>query len=170
MIKKNDMLKTFNGLLLLLLSRFSRVRLCATPQTAARQAQPSLGFSRQEHWSGLPFPSPGDLPDPGIEPGSKGLSRVFSNTTVQKYQFFSAQLSSQSSSHGKHACGLGGPRGAPGRGTRPRAPRTWQVVSTEASWLPCGVAAEGQARHSAASASPSVAGPMTPASVGQWRG
>ena len=45
-------------LLLLLLSRFSRVRLCATPKTAAHQAPPSLGFSRQEHWSGLPFPSP----------------------------------------------------------------------------------------------------------------
>ena len=45
-------------LLLLLLSRFSRVRLCATPQTAAHQAPPSLRFSRQEHWSGLPFPSP----------------------------------------------------------------------------------------------------------------
>ena len=47
-----------NMLLLLLLSRFSRVRLCATPQVAAYQAPPSLGFSRQEHWSGLPFPSP----------------------------------------------------------------------------------------------------------------
>ena len=45
-------------LLLLLLSRFSRVRLCATPETAAHQAPPSLGFSRQEYWSGLPFPSP----------------------------------------------------------------------------------------------------------------
>ena len=45
-------------LLLLLLSRFSRVRLCATPEMAAHQAPPSLGFSRQEHWSGLPFPSP----------------------------------------------------------------------------------------------------------------
>ena len=45
-------------LLLLLLSRFSRVRLCATLEMAARQAPPSLGFSRQEHWSGLPFPSP----------------------------------------------------------------------------------------------------------------
>ena len=45
-------------LLLLLLSLFSRVRFCATPQTAAHQAPPSLGFSRQEHWSGLPFPSP----------------------------------------------------------------------------------------------------------------
>ena len=42
---------------LLLLSRFSHVRLCATPETAAHQASPSPGFSRQEHWSGLPFPS-----------------------------------------------------------------------------------------------------------------
>ena len=45
-------------LLLLLLSCFSRVQLCATPEMAAHQAPPSLGFSRQEHWSGLPFPSP----------------------------------------------------------------------------------------------------------------
>ena len=44
--------------MLLLLSRFSRVRLCATPETAAHQAPLSLGFSRQEHWSGLPLPSP----------------------------------------------------------------------------------------------------------------
>ena len=44
--------------LLLLLSRFSCVRLCATPWMAAYQAPPSLGFSRREHWSGLPFPSP----------------------------------------------------------------------------------------------------------------
>ena len=45
-------------LLLLLLSRFNRVRLCANPETEAHQAPRSLGFSRQEHWSGLPFPSP----------------------------------------------------------------------------------------------------------------
>ena len=45
-------------LLLLLLSCFSRVRLCVTPEMAAHQAPPSLGFSRQEHCSGLPFPSP----------------------------------------------------------------------------------------------------------------
>ena len=45
-------------LLLLLLSRISRVRLCATPETQAHQIPPSLGFSRQEHWSGLPFSSP----------------------------------------------------------------------------------------------------------------
>ena len=44
-------------MLLLLLSHFSRVQLCVTPQTAANQAPPSLGFSRQEHWNGLPFPS-----------------------------------------------------------------------------------------------------------------
>ena len=43
---------------MLLLSRFSRVPLCATSETAAHQAPPSLGFSRQERWSGLPFPSP----------------------------------------------------------------------------------------------------------------
>ena len=50
--------KKEHELLLLLLSRFSRVQLCATPLTAAHQAPPTLGFSRQEHWSGLPFPSP----------------------------------------------------------------------------------------------------------------
>ena len=51
----------------------SCVRLFATPWTVAYQAPPSMGFSRQECWSGLPFPSPGDLPDPGIEPGSPAL-------------------------------------------------------------------------------------------------
>ena len=51
----------------------SHVRLFATPWTVAHQAPLSMGFSRQEYWSGLPFPSPGDLPDPGIEPGSPAL-------------------------------------------------------------------------------------------------
>ena len=46
----------------------SRVRLFVTPWTVAHQAPVSIGFSRQEYWSGWPFPSPGDLPDPGIEP------------------------------------------------------------------------------------------------------
>ena len=45
----------------------------ATPWTIAYQALLSMGFSRQEYWSGLPFPSPGDLPNPGIEPGSPAL-------------------------------------------------------------------------------------------------
>ena len=51
----------------------SRVRLFATLWTVARQAPLSMGFSRQEYWSGLPFPSPEDLPNPGIEPGSPAL-------------------------------------------------------------------------------------------------
>ena len=51
----------------------SRVQLFATPWTVAHQAPLSMGFSRQEYWSGLPFPSRGDLPDPGIEPGSPAL-------------------------------------------------------------------------------------------------
>ena len=51
----------------------SRVRLFATLWTVAHQALPSMGFSSQEYWSGLPFPSPGDIPDPGIEPGSPAL-------------------------------------------------------------------------------------------------
>ena len=52
---------------------FSRVQLFVTPGTVAYQAPPSMGFSRQECWSGLPFPSPGDLPDPGVEPRSPAL-------------------------------------------------------------------------------------------------
>ena len=52
------------------LSRFSHVRLFATQQAIACQAPLSMGFSRQEYWSGLLFPSPGDIPDEGIEPGS----------------------------------------------------------------------------------------------------
>ena len=49
---------------------FSRVRFSETPWTAAYQVPPSMGFSRREYWSGLPLPSPGDLPNPGIEPTS----------------------------------------------------------------------------------------------------
>ena len=52
---------------------FSLVRLFVTPWTVAHQAPLSMGFSRQEYWSGLPFPSPGDLPNPGIKPGSPAL-------------------------------------------------------------------------------------------------
>ena len=48
----------------------SRVGLFVTPWAVAHQAPPSMGFSRQEYWSGVPFPPPGDLPDPGIEPAS----------------------------------------------------------------------------------------------------
>ena len=56
--KKKRYIPCIQICMLLLLSHFSRVRLCVTPETAAHQAPPSLRFSRQEHWSGLPFPSP----------------------------------------------------------------------------------------------------------------
>ena len=51
----------------------SHVRLFVTPWTVAHQAPPSMGFSRQEYWSGLPFPSPGNLTNPGIEPSFPAL-------------------------------------------------------------------------------------------------
>jgi len=51
----------------------SRVRLFVTPWTVADQAPPSMGFSRQEYWSGFPFPFPRDPPDPGIKPRSPAL-------------------------------------------------------------------------------------------------
>ena len=51
----------------------SRVRFFVTPWTIAHEAPPSMGFSRQEYWSGLSFPSPGDLSDPGFEPRSPAL-------------------------------------------------------------------------------------------------
>ena len=53
-----------------MLSHFSLVQPCVTLWTEARQTTLSMGVSRQEYWSGLPFPLPGDLPDPGIEPRS----------------------------------------------------------------------------------------------------
>ena len=61
-LKKQDQVKSL-----------SRVQLFATAWTVAYHAPPSMGFSRQEYWSGLPFPSPEDVPDPGIEPGSPAL-------------------------------------------------------------------------------------------------
>ena len=59
--------------LVYLLRLLNHVQLFATPQTAAHQAPLSMGFCRQEYWSRVPFPPPGDLPDPGIEPMSPAL-------------------------------------------------------------------------------------------------
>ena len=59
------------------LSRFRCVQLFAAPWAVARQAPLSMGFSEQEHWSGLPFSSPGDIPDPGIESGSPASQADF---------------------------------------------------------------------------------------------
>ena len=68
-----------------MLSHFSLVCLFVTPWTVARQAPLSMGFSRQEYWNGLQFPSPEDLPNPGIEPAplvSPALAGVFFITSV----------------------------------------------------------------------------------------
>ena len=59
-----------------MLSHFSHVQLFSTPWTVAHQAPLSMEFSRQQYWSGLPFPPPGDLPDPGIEARSPILWAV----------------------------------------------------------------------------------------------
>ena len=65
--KNKKLALAWSGLLLLLLSH---VQLFVTPWTIVHQASLSMGFPRQEYWSGWPFPTPGDLPDPGIEPMS----------------------------------------------------------------------------------------------------
>ena len=57
-------------------SHLSSVRPFATPWAVARQAPLSVGFPRQEYWSGLPFPPPGDIPEPGIEPESPAASAL----------------------------------------------------------------------------------------------
>ena len=85
-------------LLLLLLSRFSRVRLCATPEMAAHQALLSLGFSRQEHWSGLPFPSP--------------------MHESEKWKWSRSVMSDSSRSHGLQPTRLLRPWDFPGKSTR----------------------------------------------------
>ena len=61
------------GINIVKVKSLSRVQLFATSWTVAYQVPQSMGFSRQDYWSGLPFPSPGDLPDPGIEPRSPAL-------------------------------------------------------------------------------------------------
>ena len=62
-----------------MLSHFSRVQLFETPWTVSLQSPLSMGFSRQESWSGLPFPSPGNLPDSGIEPVPPAVEAQSSN-------------------------------------------------------------------------------------------
>ena len=64
------------------LSHFSHVQLFATPWTVACQAPLSMGFSRQEYWSGLPFPSPGNRPHPGMEPAPPALAGGFLTTST----------------------------------------------------------------------------------------
>ena len=73
--EKSQKMKSFESALgtLSALSHFSHV--FATPWAVACQAPLSMGFSRREYWNGLPFPPPGDLPNPGIKPASKALCK-----------------------------------------------------------------------------------------------
>ena len=84
-------------------SRSSVAKSCptlATPWTVASQAPLSVGFSRHEYWNGLPFPSPGDLPNPGIEPGSPALQADSLPTELREAQGTdNPLLSSVSSKH-----------------------------------------------------------------------
>ena len=70
-------------------SSLSRVRLFVTPWAVARQAPLSVGFSRQEHWSGLPCPPPGNLPHPGIKPTSPAMAGGFFTTEMPGEPFLS---------------------------------------------------------------------------------
>ena len=70
------------------LNSFRHVQLFATLWTVACQAVQSVGFSRQVYWSGLPFPPPGDLPDPGVEPLSPALAGRFFTTSATWKAFF----------------------------------------------------------------------------------
>ena len=93
------------------LNRFSHVRLFVTPWTVAHEASLSMEFSRQEYWSGLPFPSPGDLPDPGIEHRSLALqtdslpSEQPGKPVCPKKKAFLRKLLFQKSSHLVHHLG-----------------------------------------------------------------
>ena len=68
-----------------MLCHFSCFSLFLTSWTAAHQTPQSMEFSRQEHWSGLPFPSPGDLPNPGIKPGSSVAPELQSESSPLSY-------------------------------------------------------------------------------------
>ena len=73
------------------LSHFSRVRLFSTPWTVVRQAPLSVGFSRQEYWNGLPFPPPGDLPNPGTESVSPKFPALTGRLLTTSTMIFNAQ-------------------------------------------------------------------------------
>ena len=78
----------------------------ATPWTIAHQVPPSMGFSRQEYWSGLPFPSPGDLPDLGIEPWSPTLQAdaLTSEPPGKPYMYILIYIYLQRYAHKKYMC------------------------------------------------------------------
>ena len=81
-------------------SRFSRIRLFETLWTVARQAPLSIGFSRQEYWSGVPFLPPEDLPDPGIEPESPAAPALQVDSLPPSHRGGPFMVSSSGQMHG----------------------------------------------------------------------
>ena len=76
-----------------LLSRFSLIWLCETPEMAAHQVRVPMGFSRQEYWSGLPCPAPGDIPTPGIKPASPVAPAFQADSLPLNQSYYSVQFS-----------------------------------------------------------------------------
>ena len=91
----------------------SHVQLFVTPWTVAYQAPPSMGFSRQEYWSEVPFPSPGNLPSPGNEPGSPALAGGFFTTCATCESESRSVVSDSLRPHGLYS-----PWNSPGQNTR----------------------------------------------------
>ena len=89
---------------LVIVQSLSHVRFFAIPWTVAHQAPLSMGFFRQEYWNGLPFPSPGDLSDPGIQPGSPALHADFllSEPPGKPITIATTQKGSGTSTHPRH--------------------------------------------------------------------
>ena len=82
----------------------SHAQLFATPWTAAHQAPLSMGFSRQGYWSGLPFPSPRDLPNPGIEPGSPALQADSLPSELKGKSDYDEVIFGDHRNYGREAC------------------------------------------------------------------
>ena len=118
-IHLHKLLSHLSSHMLCVLSRFSHVWLFVTLWIVAHQAPLSMGLSRQEYWSGLPFPPPGDLPDPGIKPRSPKSPTLaggfFTTEPPGKPQSDSESLSIVSHSLRPH--GLSSPWNAPGQNT-----------------------------------------------------
>ena len=103
-----------------------------TPWTVAYQFPPSMGFSRQEYWSGLPFPSPGDLPDPGIEPRSPVLqANALTSEPAGKFYYITAAAAAKSLQSCPTLCDPidGSPPGSPVPGILQARTLEWLAIS-----------------------------------------
>ena len=116
---------------MLLLSHFSRVRLCATPWTAVHQAPLSMGFYRREYWSGLPFPPPGNLLNPGSRPSLSHLLHRQTGSLPLAPPGYPLKVKSESRSVVSDSLwphGLYSPWNSPGQNTRVSSLSLLQVI------------------------------------------